>query len=512
MDEITDILKQMFSTSGVGSKKEKQTFIFLRFSAIALTLASGYTTFQGFAQYTPFPVALLLTLGVQGLLYSSAWKIGASLKSNNLKFLQVGIFTLTMLVSVFFSYSSLLDVIYKKNLRLADELTEKQNQVAQSISAIKDSISHKIDLTKTYDDFKSQLITWNDTSSKDVAKFFGELTSTLDKSTSRQKALEYSLLKNKQRYLSNPDSVNRLRYSISQSNETDNRENKLFPSLTKYERCRIYQFEHDSLFKAITSDNRQITIAHISDFQQKKKELYPLVLGNKYSERTIELPDTLKKQLIKISELNIFYDFIDSFKVENFTSIQFLKLQSLKLTDRLPNSFKIDFSQIKNNLLTLDKYTGPDQHQFVASVMLLQKGHILAVGSFTIAFLIDFLVLFCGILGALPISYLTLKSYDEIESVMESSLENVFSMNGNEYNSAFKQKLHLIISNCEPAPIDIAYEGYPSVLKSEKVREHNLSAEVGILISTSQARNFNGTEDIYLRIRFILWASEKLNS
>jgi len=512
MNDIQGILKQLFSISGVGNIKEKATYRFLRFSAIALSLASGYTTFQGFCQYTPFVIALLLTLGVQGLLYASAWKIGAAIRSNNLKFLQVVIFSLTMLVSVFFSYSSLLEVIYKKDLRLSDELTEKQNQVAESVSSIKDSISSKIDLTKTYNEFKSQFIVWNDTASKDVAKYFADLTTTLDKSTARQKSLEYSLSKDKKNYLTNPDSINQIHYSNSTSNEAYNRNNRLFPSLTKYDRCRILQVQHDSIFKSIISDNRLITIANISDFQQKKRELFPLVLGNKYSSNSIEIPDTLKKQLIQISEINIFYDFLDSFNVQDYSNIRDLKFKSLKLIDKLPNSFMIDFSKIKNSLLDLDKYTGSEQHQFVASVTLLNKGHILAVGAFSIAFLIDFLVLFCGILGALPLSYLTLKNYEDIESVMESGMENIFSMNGQTYNSAFKNKLQLIISNSEPSPIDIAFEGYPTVLRTETIQRLNLGADIGILLSTFQANTFEGSDDVYLRTRFILWAAENLNS
>lgn len=511
MNDVQDILKQIISITGVGSKKEKATQLFLRLSAITLTLASGYTTFNGFSQYTPFFIALLLTLGVQGLLYSSAWKIGSAIRSNNLKILQVVIFSVTMVVSVFFSYASLLEVIYKKELRLEDELTDRQNQVATAISSIKDSISYKVDLTKTYDDFKSQLIIWNDSSSYEVAKYFGNLTTALDKSTARQKALEYSLIKNKQNYLNNPDSLNRLLYSNSRSRETNHRENRLFPTLTKFERCRILQIEHDSIYKVITSDNRLITIGNISDFQQKKKELYPLVLGNRYISNSIELPDTLKEQLIKISELNNFYDFIDSFKVEDYSDIRKLKFKSLKLIDKLPNSFKIDFSKIKASLLNLDKYTGSNQHQFVASVMLIKQEHILGIGALTIAFLIDLLVLFCGILGALPSSYLTLKSEDDIDAVMESSLINVFSIDGQNLDGVLKQKLHLILSNSEPASVDNSIEGYPAVLAREKINRLNLAADIGILIATSQARSFNESEDVHLRTRFILWAAEKLN-
>ena len=237
-----------------------------------------------------------------------------------------------------------------------------------------------------------------------------------------------------------------------------------------------------------------------------------MVLGNKYSSNSIEIPDTLKKQLIQISEINIFYDFLDSFNVQDYSNIRDLKFKSLKLIDKLPNSFMIDFSKIKNSLLDLDKYTGSEQHQFVASVTLLNKGHILAVGAFSIAFLIDFLVLFCGILGALPLSYLTLKNYEDIESVMESGMENIFSMNGQTYNSAFKNKLQLIISNSEPSPIDIAFEGYPTVLRTETIQRLNLGADIGILLSTFQANTFEGSDDVYLRTRFILWAAENLNS
>jgi len=363
MNNWKETLKQLFLIPGVGSQKEKTTYVFLRFSAIALTIASGYTTFQGFTQYTPFFIALLLTIGVQGLLYSSSWKIGSAIKSHNLKFLKVVIFLFTMLTSVFFSYSSLLEVVYKKDLRLSDELTDKQNQVATAISSIKDSISNKINLSKTYDNFKAEFIVWNDTSSKDISKLYARLIETVDKNTSKQNAIEYALFTDRQNFQHNPDSLNLGYYNKSKSIQFNHRINRLFPSLAKYVRCKRLQFEHDSIFKAIIDNNRFITNSNISNLQQKKKELFPMLLDKKYSPRSIELPDTLKKQLIIISELNIFYDLVDSFKVQNYDNIRDLKVRSLNLIDKLPNSFKIDFSEIKNNLLDLDKYTGGNTGQ-----------------------------------------------------------------------------------------------------------------------------------------------------
>ncbi|MBX7227940.1 MAG: hypothetical protein K1X55_18040 [Chitinophagales bacterium] len=513
MEEFLEILKSLLVADGVGSKKEKTSYIFLRLSAIALTIASGYTTFEGFLQYTPFLVAILLTVGVQGLLFASVWKIGSAIKSNRLRPMIVVIFSIAMLVSVFFSYSSLLEVIYEKKVRVSDEIVRKQNEVTEIVSLVKDSISGRIDITKACNNFKSGFITWDDTSSKGVSKSIATLTNLLDRSTSKQKAIEYALSKNQQKFTNNPSSENKKALEFSKRKEKDNSENKLFPTLTKYERIVILQMQHDSIYKSITSNNRLITLSSISDFQQKKKEYYPLILGSAYSEKNIELPDTLKKQLIRISEVNEFYNFVDSLKVSDYKTIPQLKYSALSLIDRIPSSFKIDFSKVKSKLLSLDKYTGEQQHQFIVSVMLLKQGHFLAVGAFIIALFVDLLVLFCGILGTLPKSFLTLNNYKEIEEVMESGIENIFSMHFNEnYETSFKKRLYLLISNCEPSSIEYTVKGFPSFIRFDKIKELSLSSEIGILISTNQAKDFKSKDGIFITMRFLLWASEKLNT
>jgi len=254
-----------------------------------------------------------------------------------------------------------------------------------------------------------------------------------------------------------------------------------------------------------------ITLVNVTELIQKKRSIANLF----NSSLNIELDDNLKNRLIQISEMNTFFNYSDSLLLKDCASIKELKNDGLLLLDKLPKSFGVNYKGIKKELLNIDKYTGENQHQFVASIILLSKLHILAVGAILIAFFIEILVLFCGLLGALPHSYLSMKKFEELETILDYSFVNVFSLELQKdvlYDEPYKTKLHLILSNCKPASMQIAKEGYPAYIEREMIDKLKLSTDIGVLISTLQARKFGETEDVYIRLRFILWASELLKT
>lgn len=119
---------------GFDSDRGKALSYTLLASTGFLSLASAYTTWVGLCEYLPGFIAFLLTLGVQGLLYASSWRLGGSLNTRAFRPSLLVIFSLTMATSVFFSYSALLNTVYQPAARQRDQL-ERAHLAATIIDA-----------------------------------------------------------------------------------------------------------------------------------------------------------------------------------------------------------------------------------------------------------------------------------------------------------------------------------------------------------------------------------------
>ena len=130
-------------------------------TSLALSLASGWTTFEGMTNFTRSPVlCFLITFGVQGIMLVSAWMIGETLvptkpkkdggKQRNrlvtavmgpLSFFKVwmiwAIFFFAMSISVFFSFDSLFSSIFSDEERQRAGEIRAQNQVGGVLTDLK---------------------------------------------------------------------------------------------------------------------------------------------------------------------------------------------------------------------------------------------------------------------------------------------------------------------------------------------------------------------------------------
>lgn len=126
-------------------------------TSLALSLASGWTTFEGMTNFTKSPVlCFLITFGVQGIMLVSAWMIGESLVSSGKKqhtriwqnlgpramnFLKVAmiwlVFIFAMAISVFFSFDSLFSSIFSNDERQRAGEIRAQNQVGTVLADLK---------------------------------------------------------------------------------------------------------------------------------------------------------------------------------------------------------------------------------------------------------------------------------------------------------------------------------------------------------------------------------------
>ncbi len=132
-------------------------------TSLALSLASGWTTFEGMTNFTKSPVlCFLITFGVQGIMLVSAWMIGESLVSSGKKqpgrawqnlgpramnLLKVAmiwlVFLFAMAISVFFSFDSLFSSIFSNDERQRAGEIRAQNQVGAVLSDLESRIKQR---------------------------------------------------------------------------------------------------------------------------------------------------------------------------------------------------------------------------------------------------------------------------------------------------------------------------------------------------------------------------------
>ena len=135
-------------------------------TSLALSLASGWTTFEGMTNFTKSPVlCFLITFGVQGIMLVSAWMIGEALISLRQKkeggthpagelfrsifsgpatILKVWliwmVFLFSMAISVFFSFDSLFSSIFSDEERRRAGEIRAQSEVGAVLSDLKKRI------------------------------------------------------------------------------------------------------------------------------------------------------------------------------------------------------------------------------------------------------------------------------------------------------------------------------------------------------------------------------------
>lgn len=136
-------------------------------TSLALSLASGWTTFEGMTNFTRSPVlCFLITFGVQGIMLVSAWMIGETLvpvKNKNddkeqknrlvhaimgpLSFFKVWmiwvVFFFAMAISVFFSFDSLFSSIFSNEERQRAGEIRAQNQVSGVLTDLKKRVEQR---------------------------------------------------------------------------------------------------------------------------------------------------------------------------------------------------------------------------------------------------------------------------------------------------------------------------------------------------------------------------------
>ena len=140
-------------------------------TSLALSLASGWTTFEGMTNFTKSPVlCFLITFGVQGIMLVSAWMIGEAInnwRADNLVMVNdeaAGlkpaefnsglsalfrisllslVFFFSMAISVFFSFDSLFSSIFSQEERQRAGEIRAQSEVGAVLTKLKERIEER---------------------------------------------------------------------------------------------------------------------------------------------------------------------------------------------------------------------------------------------------------------------------------------------------------------------------------------------------------------------------------
>jgi hypothetical protein len=109
-------------------------------SSILLSVASFYTTYVGMSGFVAYSiVAAFITLGIQSLLFVTSWRIGFMLADKEpLAWDELIVFLVCFILSVFFSFVSLFDVVFAAPQQELARITRVHNGVAEAISSVGD--------------------------------------------------------------------------------------------------------------------------------------------------------------------------------------------------------------------------------------------------------------------------------------------------------------------------------------------------------------------------------------
>jgi hypothetical protein len=502
------------SLLGVGhdSGRENTLTLILFTSSIFLGLASLYTTFWGLNQYVHPIIALFIALGLNGLLFAVSWRIGVNLISGTLKPSLALIFFITLSTSVFFSYSSLLDTIYSKETRKRDELHRSKIKGEQLTSQLTQLVYEKSNFMNSANRIRLALDNWyNET----VKAYSGVVADARKRS-----------VRNIDNYNRLTERLNRLRSGkqteTTQSliNRTESSRNniansQLIPVETQLARIDPAKDEFDKAYSDLLQSNSSLTIENYNKMLSAYKRYV-----NELSQEVKDVPQEIYKQVEELDQTNQFFTWKEkNFDLTKKQDIEAIRYSLFDYIDKIPKSFTEkgesfdEIQKIRNQTDEIGKYGGDQVHPFVLSIGELYNWNYLAVGSLLIAVVLDGLVLLCGLVGAQPTSFLTMRRTEQLDEAIELGLSTLLSLNlqaRGDTKNPFINRIITILKLCKPDLKAAQVEGMPAYISFEDIQVNNLQNEVGIFIAADLAVSNSREQKVWLYLRLILWLAEQI--
>lgn len=494
-----------------GTKKQSQVGWLLFIASTILTLASGYTTFNGLTEYVPSAVAIFITIGIQSLLFVSSWKIGSDRLIGEYSLVTWLIFIITLLTSVFFSYSSLLDLIFKPEDRIENELKFAQRESVLLIDNLKTLVLNETNKDSLYSEITSDAINWYDTFSSPVLTKLEGYRTTNNKYSKRVEVLRQRAKQQLYSLRNNYDSIAEINYNKTLNSISFLERKYLVTTDTKILLADSLSREVDKSLKKVLIDENNVDYIELGNLNTISNKLSSLL-----EIEEVAVPEVLIKNAEVFQRANTFINYCDEFNPLEKDNISDLRDALISLTLKLDFLDKKKTEDLVNKAFEFGNKNGENVHYFVVSTTQLSRKNPLALGALTIALVIDLMVFFCGILGARPDSLLHLKTRRQLDKVIDSALLNSLSIDTEtELPADTPLRIRRIVSILKNITPDLKYvkqEGKPSAYIEESViNDLKLAAELSVFVASELAMKEKDGTKIYLKTVLILWFTSEVN-
>lgn len=501
---------------GYGTGSDKATATVLVIASIFLSFASGYTTFSGLTQYTPRVIAFLITLGVQGLLFGVSWRLGKLYVAGEISPAMWSVWFVTMLVSVFFSYSSLFETVYSKEER------KENSEIASK------TIGGKI-LTKLDEDLKSEFsskkLNINDESYRQWKQ---DTISTIDN------AVEYASTELARRNNAHQELINKYNYEIKNGGtEYINGNGKKALSTPgsgtisdQYKKAAEDYQKYDLEPYRKTSEKilevRKEIYRNMADFEKSKDaeklnsaysgcvDLLTDIGGKLFSCNPDSLGDTFRslvevqKRHKKFSE-TCSNDILENSFDENVKNIRRCIRESAVSEEKADEYLKV--------LNTLQRDEGSHTHFFIIVINELKRFNYLAIGTLILALAIDLLILLCSLVASKHNTFLSISDAKDLQQMKNYPLDIVLGTNteAHESDGEFIKRIKAILNN-STFNLEYAMRSYSMIIPIEEIIKMGMHKELGTFFSMNLARSFKHDDGIIIAFRtnFILWMCEQI--
>ncbi|HEV7737582.1 MAG TPA: hypothetical protein VGO47_09470 [Chlamydiales bacterium] len=426
---ISDLLRSVYGVS-FDDQRERFLVVALSIASFALAAASFYTTFRGANQYVPAFFASLIALGINIILLATSWRIGAMFVSGTLKLIVTGIFLATFIISVFFSYSALLDKIYPQAARERDELRRSRILTSDVIRQVTNELRSVTGYEETISESREKLDTWHTQTVNVTGPMVNSLRNSYASKTARYDQYTESIDALQNQPLTRKRAIH-LEREIARRGAL--RSSGIAPLNDLIKRLNDAEKAFSNSYFELTKSDQTLTTENPAKLQAAYKTFTSL-LSTKSSAPTQEIPKEVPAALETIDQVNAFLAIEKQLDFAAMTNLTDVRKALSDLVSRLPGTSVSNRSDEERKLLLeqldrIGRYGGQKAHPFVLAANELNYGNYLAVGALLIAIAIDGLVLFAGVVSARPASMLVMRNPDLLMEVVESSLDAVMSLN-----------------------------------------------------------------------------------
>ncbi len=518
------IVSTLFSSLlGVGfdSRRERSLNKVLIVSTIFLQLGSGYTTWAGLCQYVPWIVSFFVTLAIQGLLFASSWRLGAALFGRNFKISLLIVYFITMGISVFFSYSSLLDRVYLPEHRDQDQLQRAKSSINILATDLNQNLDKKLFAISS--NCQESLSRWSRSVNsvaasllapqRDLRAKYEAKRSQLNALSQRERETGGTIVTIQGRKYISPKG----RGEIAREYE-EQADEFLYGSLNPLQAELNTKEDSLAAFNALltkmTSSADGLSLPNVSALSDSWEILVGRFPEPRQRASLPVMPPNVRVQVSEFQEISSVRRSGDlSSLIIGAPTVIDLKNAVYSYLSHLTFLDSVYRQKLFKAVDRIGRYEGLRAHPFELALGEIENLNPLAFGSLLVAISIDILVLFCGLLGARPDSYLDIKKPDDLADIQEIAVETVLSLdvNGRTLDSVtdvFIRRIVEILRRSRP-DVDYAYKGFPAMLTSDDVSALGMGKEIGVLFALQLAEQLPDGR-IGLRTRLILWLADQV--